>query len=355
MKVAEEEVGLLEEAIQPRKNLPPLMMELGERPPEQLHYLGVSFGLTANLLRFWKKAGFTPTYLRQTANDLTGEHTIIMLKNLVRHNTSTCDLAAFWTDFRRRLLNLLGYQLRSLCPKLALSLLHNKSTKLPTTVISSDHLSVHITPYDISRLELYSNNMADYHLVTDLLPPLARLVFTQQLGDLHLSAVQQSLLAGLGLQYKTVDQLAVELDIPASQLLGLFNRCIRKLVTAVKEVQEAGIKQQMKVSDGDRALVVNGVPLPGLGDELQQAADELVEKEKKSKQKNKEIFLNQDLSQYAIKGSDSEWNKAIGDTKKSKNLISVKTGEKRTSEMTADVENLEPKKKNKKKKNKEKN
>ena len=76
-------------------------------------------------------------------------------------------------------------------------------------------------------------------------PP--RLVFTQQLGDLHLSAVQQSLLAGLGLQYKTVDQLAVELDIPASQLLGLFNRCIRKLVTAVKEVQEAGIKQQMKV------------------------------------------------------------------------------------------------------------
>ena len=174
MKVAEEEVGLLEEAIQPRKNLPPLMMELGERPPEQLRYLGVSFGLTANLLRFWKKAGFTPTYLRQTANDLTGEHTIIMLKNLVRHNTSTCDLAAFWTDFRRRLLNLLGYQLRSLCPKLALSLLHNKSTKLPTTVLSSDHLSVHITPYDISRLELYSNNMADYHLVTDLLPPLAR-------------------------------------------------------------------------------------------------------------------------------------------------------------------------------------
>ena len=66
------------------------------------------------------------------------------------------------------------------------------------------------------------------------------------------------------------------------------------------------------MSDGDRALVVNGVPLPGLGAELQQAADELVEKEKKSKQKNKEIFLNQDLSQYAIKGSDSEWNKAIG-------------------------------------------
>ena len=41
------------------------------------------------------------------------------------------------------------------------------------------------------RLELYSNNMADHHLVTDLLPTLARLTLTQQLGDLHLSPVQQ--------------------------------------------------------------------------------------------------------------------------------------------------------------------
>ena len=32
--------------------------------------------------------------------------------------------------------------------------------------------------------------MADHHLVTDLLPTLARLVLTRQLGDLHLSAIQ---------------------------------------------------------------------------------------------------------------------------------------------------------------------
>ena len=43
----------------------------------------------------------------------------------------------------------------------------------------------------VKRLELYSNNMADHHLVTDLLPTLARLTLTQQLGDLHLSPVQQ--------------------------------------------------------------------------------------------------------------------------------------------------------------------
>jgi hypothetical protein len=58
-----------------------------------------------------------------------------------------------------------------------------------------------ITPYDMKRLELYCNNMADYHLVTDLLPSLARLYFLFGLSqEVHLSALQQAILLGLGLQ-----------------------------------------------------------------------------------------------------------------------------------------------------------
>jgi len=46
--------------------LPPLFSKLSERKPESLDYLGVSYGLTSDLLRFWKKCGFLPVYLRQT-------------------------------------------------------------------------------------------------------------------------------------------------------------------------------------------------------------------------------------------------------------------------------------------------
>ena len=46
-----QEVGLLEEVISPRSNLPPLLLKLSERPAEQLDYLGVSYGLTTQLLR----------------------------------------------------------------------------------------------------------------------------------------------------------------------------------------------------------------------------------------------------------------------------------------------------------------
>lgn len=41
-----------------------LLLKLEERRPEKLNYLGVSFGLTEPLLKFWKLSGFVPTYLR---------------------------------------------------------------------------------------------------------------------------------------------------------------------------------------------------------------------------------------------------------------------------------------------------
>lgn len=43
--------GLLHEVIAPKKSLPPLLSELASRTPEPLDYVGVAFGLTAELLR----------------------------------------------------------------------------------------------------------------------------------------------------------------------------------------------------------------------------------------------------------------------------------------------------------------
>lgn len=49
--IDDEEVGILEERITPRKHLPPLLMKLNERKAEHLDYLGVSYGMTSALLR----------------------------------------------------------------------------------------------------------------------------------------------------------------------------------------------------------------------------------------------------------------------------------------------------------------
>ncbi|KAJ8909570.1 hypothetical protein NQ315_008930 [Exocentrus adspersus] len=119
------------EFIEPKRGLPPLLLKLTERPPEKLEYLGVSFGLTEELLKFWKRAEFVPVYLRQTTNELTGEHSCIMLNVLNRtlDETESHWLEAYWTDFRRRFIHLLSYQFKLFHPSLALGLLSNNSVK----------------------------------------------------------------------------------------------------------------------------------------------------------------------------------------------------------------------------------
>jgi N-acetyltransferase 10 len=78
---------------------------------------------------------------RQTANDLTGEHSCIMLKVLRGQLEDTVPvdnqwLQAFWLDFRRRFISLLGFQFRKMSPALALAVLHNKS-------VSESHTGIH--------------------------------------------------------------------------------------------------------------------------------------------------------------------------------------------------------------------
>ncbi|RMX60078.1 hypothetical protein pdam_00004498 [Pocillopora damicornis] len=320
----DEDVGLLQEVITPRSNLPPLLLKLSERPAEQLDYLGVSYGLTTQLLRFWKKSDFGPVYLRQTPNDLTGEHSCIMLRRLSDREENSDDnwLQAYMTDFRRRFLSLLSYQFRNFRPSLALSILNNKSYKgIKGSGLTKGELEAVLTTYDIKRLELYSRNMVDYHLITDLLPAVSRLFFLQKM-DFDLSAVQSAILLGLGLQHKTIEALEKELELPSSQLLGLFNRTMRKVVQCFSSVLESSFDSQVTK---EREVAME--PLAqGLQEDLEEAAKELKEKQKKELEKLKNI----DLSEFAISGKDDEWNTALSNNKNVTSVISVASTKRKT-------------------------
>ena len=83
---------------------------------------------------------------------------------------------------------------------------------------------------DLSRLSSYSHNLVDYHMIMDIVPEIARLYFNRRFGDLSMSALQETILIGQGLQHKTVDDLLLEFPkVDSSQLLALFNRSIRKI------------------------------------------------------------------------------------------------------------------------------
>eukprot|EP00794_Sanderia_malayensis_P007918 gene7918-8773_t len=321
-----DEADLLEEQIEPRKNLPSLLQKLSERPAERLDYVGVSYGLTSELLRFWKRSDFAPVYIRQTQNNLTGEHTCIMLRML---NPDSWDernskwLESFWLDFRRRFISLMSYQFGEFAASLGLSILQNNVNKdAKSTALSKEELDMSFTKYDLRRLELYSRNMVDYHLIVDLLPKIAELYFQSRM-DFKTSTAQSAILLGIGLQHKSVDTLEKELDLPGSQILGLFNRLMRKTTQFFNGIVEAAIEQTLAPK---RTVEMEPTTI-SLNQELEDAEKQFKEKQKKDIEKIKLM----DLSQYAISGNDEEWDNAIGKTKKLGN-ISIASTKKRKPE-----------------------
>ena len=150
----------------------------------------------------------------------------------------------------------------------------------------------------------------------------------------------------MGLEHKTVDVLTTELELPANQLLALFNRSIRKLSGVLRGVLEQEIESRI----GDK--VVGGMELGSLDRELEDGA---AEEEARQREKAKSMLVSQDLTQYIVKGSEKDWSSALAGGK-TINSLSIKTGEKRAGEQTEEnelnkkKEKKEPDHKKKKKK-----
>ncbi|XP_058053650.1 RNA cytidine acetyltransferase [Anopheles bellator] len=327
--IDDEEVDLLKEVIAPRKKIPTLLKRLAERRPEPLDYLGTSYGLTTELLRFWKSQKFVPVYLSQKENELTGEHSCIMLcpisPSIERLETQDW-LRQYFVDFRRRILKLLGKAFSRFTTGLALSLLENKAVNVEAKELRQSTIDEVFLPHDIQRLESYVSNQVEYRLIMDLTNDLASLYFQGKMAGVHIESLQKAILLGCGLQNKTIDNLMEEFRMPPNQVLAKFYDCIKKLTTHLTQVMERTIEGTM-VKESDLDVGDRLVPLPlTLNEELADDVKRLEKQQKKELAKLKKL----DLAEYAIKGTDEEWNSVLSKTKSS--IVSIKSGEKRLNE-----------------------
>ena len=177
-----------------------IMCPLDGRKAERLDWLGVSFGLTHQLLSFWNKAGYRPVYIRQTANETTGEHSSVFLKERFAENRRLIVLAYcenlkkplvkestyvddYSKDFQRRFSSLLAFDFAKFQPGTALQILGWKDDQKESSNLD---LRQHFTAYDLERINLYTKGVVDYHLILDLLPNMIRLISTGQLRVLGL-------------------------------------------------------------------------------------------------------------------------------------------------------------------------
>ncbi|PMD38300.1 DUF699-domain-containing protein [Hyaloscypha variabilis F] len=318
--------SLLDDNIKVRdiRKMPPLFSKLAERRPGKLDYVGVSYGLTQPLHRFWKRASFAPVYLRQTPNELTGEHTCVMIRP-IGSSEEIAWLGAFARDFHNRFLKLLKYQFKEFAAVLALSIDEsaNMGSKLDSSIqpqsFNKSELDRLMSPFDLKRLESYANNMLDYHVILDLIPDLATAYFTGQLkSDIKLTGIQQSILLAVGLQCKDLSSIEQELNLPSSQLLAMFIKIMRKMSShfgaLVSGAHEANMprREDIGVSRADASGALDDeivdtrfVPLEtGLEEELEEGGDEAL---RVLREKQRELIDALPLDQYEIEEGAPGW------------------------------------------------
>lgn len=337
------------------KTLPPLLLKLSEQPPHFLHYLGVSYGLTQSLHKFWKNNKFVPVYLRQTANDLTGEHTCVMLNVLEGRQSNW--LVEFANDFHKRFLSLLSYDFKKFTTVQVLNVLESSKK---AQQLSDDEFSIKLldkaqlddvfSPFDLKRLDSYANNLLDYHVIVDLLPMIALLYFSGKLGSsVHLSSVQSAILLAIGLQHKSIDDINKELNLPSNQTIAMFAKIMRKISIHFKEVISESIEQELPSEmlkddavdemNGESVKTYNAAEaLDQMEDDLEEAGNEAV---KAMKEKQREIINSLNLDKYKIDDDNDDWQqskKSLERAAKSNGgVVSVKTGKKRSTEKAEDI------------------
>lgn len=86
----------------------------------------------------------------------------------------------------------------------------------------------------------------------DLVPTLAKLFFTKQTipkGAVNLSYVQSTILIGIGLQYKKVEDIESDLGLNSNQILPQFNKMMRKFTKIIKSVFEKEIEATINYNE----------------------------------------------------------------------------------------------------------
>ncbi|KAM7262099.1 hypothetical protein ACFE04_021176 [Oxalis oulophora] len=328
IRVAEaaQKVSLLEENIKPRTDLPHLLVDLRERRPEKLHYIGVSFGLTLDLFRFWRKHKFVPFYISQ--NTVTGEHSCMILKPLNNDDidaTGSDELGfvgPFYQDFRLRFASLLITSFREMEYKLAMSILDHK-INISEADQSSDEfwkaISSELSQHDIDRLKAYTDNLVDYHLIIDIVPILAHLYFRGKLPVI-LSNVQASVLLCFGLQGQNLSYIESQMKLERQQILSLFIKTMKKFHKFINDVAYEQISfPQSRLKE--RILEPHSI---SLDDDLNQAAQQV---EDGMKTKLESLLDPELLRQYAIVDKEADFENALqsGGKLTSSGVISVKS------------------------------
>lgn len=263
--------------------LPPLLVPLAQIVPPRLDWVGVSFGLTPQLLKFWDRGGFEVVYVRQSRNQTTGEYTVIVLRAI---GEPSCDdvqlphwLVNMVSDARCRFARLIPSCFKTMDPFMCLQVLgharperssqHTESEQVGGRFVLEDCVESHmgsnlldeadgvrflLTTRDMERLNRFGSGLTDYRSIADIAPIVADLFFCRKVSGMVLPTLQAVSLLSVGLQRRDVSMLANELRITRSQALALYGKTLRKVSSYLKELVDRARESNEQTSSRIEAL-----------------------------------------------------------------------------------------------------
>ncbi|MET1123633.1 MAG: tRNA(Met) cytidine acetyltransferase TmcA [Archaeoglobaceae archaeon] len=136
-----------------------------------LDWVGSGFGVSPELLRFWTRNGFTPIHITPQRNEVSGEHSVIVLKALKPIVEDM--LAELNAEFTRRLIEYLADELRDLETETAVGL-------LDCILKDVDCDAPRFGSVERRRMSKYLHGMSLYEYTSDLIRPLVRYFFMKK-------------------------------------------------------------------------------------------------------------------------------------------------------------------------------
>ncbi len=133
-----------------------------------LDWVGSGFGVSPELLRFWTRNGFTPVHITPQRNEVSGEHTVIVLKALKPLVEEF--IARLNAEFTRRLIEYLADELRDLETETAVGL-------LKCLMKDVECEGPRFGDVERRRMSKYLHGMSLYEYTSDLIRPLVRYHF----------------------------------------------------------------------------------------------------------------------------------------------------------------------------------
>jgi len=112
---------------------------------DPVDYLGVGFGATPELLRFWRRAGYRTVHLSTTRNDASGEHSALLVRPVTDAGESLLARNGAW--FRRQVPALLSDALRDCEPGVVVGTLRATDGSFPLDLTEREWRAVAAAAY----------------------------------------------------------------------------------------------------------------------------------------------------------------------------------------------------------------